>query len=743
MNVDLALGFEPFRHSALIHFKDAPSERHLRYLGWDPDSDLIAFLEVNAAEPLPYSRVPILKSRRKLFTHRGDWDVVDECVCPQWMIDWNEDVVNKSQQRQMAERDARLQKLGAMLTIGKGRLLFDSQYRSELIKEAAEESNVSEQVIRKLLTRYWWFGATKDALLTRRPDQGGPGEERIDVNTRKPGPQLSTVIENPRTKYQGVRMTRKRHDEWETFLVERAEEIYDQRGQVGLAGQFQISSLWLEFRDTVLVRRSMVDGQLKITPIPLHELPRRRQYLYFGKKIFQKRVLKKYFDSEYDWDAAKARVGHSTDHTRGRIVIYEFDGLLFNAQLLWGKHIINRVGKACVVIGACVETSAIVGVHITIQNESTNAYRNCLLNSFVPKDELLSTFGLESLAGGFVHGSCDEARFDRGPGIAENLRGPLTDEMKIGVRITRSRKGRDKPLVESFNRGIQDALAKLPGFYKRTRAGHDKDGQAKAERWAKIQFEDFVRLVLTYIHDWNTGRNIYERLPVEFAKSIDSPTPKGYFDAFRLERLADAAVEWTPKEIYSKLLPTIRLRVSKKGSVKYRGARYTSQRLQRRSEEASSTPSGKRDEMFIHVKAHPDTNRFLIWMLDDGTPRTLNMMMKYRRHFGTTMWLVQSRSNLRGRASKHETEMKSRERQLPSRMTSVIAKAEGLKPRKGTKRDKVANRKAKAEDEKRQAEVVAHAMFGVTPVPVPQPPPPTGAPGFYNPDADKRFDADI
>ena len=460
-----------------------------------------------------------------------------------------------------------------------------------------------------------------------------------------------------------------------------------------------------------------------------------------GREIFQENILKKYFDSEYDWDAAKARVGHSSDHTRGRIDIYELDGLLFNAQLLWGKHLINRVGKACVIIAACVETSAIVGVHITIQGESANAYRNCLFNAFVPKDELLKTFKLESLADGFVHGCCDEARFDRGAGIAISLRGPLTDEMKIGVRITRSRKGRDKGLVEAFNRAIQDALAKLPGFYKRTKAAHDKDAKEKAEKWAKVQFDEFVKLVLTYIHDWNTQRNIHDRLPEKYARALKIATPKAYFEALRKQRLADAAIEWSPKETYERLLPSRTVTVAAGGTVKHEGACYKSAALERLWETSVSTPSGHAKKMSITIKPHPDTNRFVIWVMPDGEQRLLTMMPKYQRHYGTNVWMVHRRNNLRGRASKYESETKARQAKLPGRMTKVMADAHGLKTPKSSRGAKVAAREAKVEAEKRTAEILAHEMFGVkmeTPV-VPD----ERNLGVYNPDTDDRFNGDI
>ncbi|MFM0412093.1 hypothetical protein [Paraburkholderia dipogonis] len=746
MSFHEALRYEPFRHGALIRENNAPAGTYLRYLGWDPDSDQIAVLVVSETGEVPGSRLPELRDRKRLFEHRDCWQVVDECVCPKWMRDWDEDSSTKKKQRQMSERDARWEKIGALLTIGGKRVLFDARFRNELIKQAAKESAVSEQRIRHLLTVYYWFGATRDAMLSLRPNQGGPGQRRIYINRRKPGPELSTLKENPKSRLRGARMTPRLFELWRTFLLKRAQEIHDLKGKVGLAGQFRLSTLWIEFRDEILVKTKVVDGVTTSTPIPLERLPRRRRFLELGRDIFRDNILKRYFDSEYDWDAAKARVGHSSDHTRGRIDIYEFDGLLFNAQLLWGKHTLNRVGKACVIIGACVETSAIVGVHITIQNESSNAYRNCLFNAFVPKEELLQTFGLEALSDGFVHGCCDEARFDRGPGIAQGLRGPLADEMRIGIRITRSRKGRDKGLVESFNRAIQEALSKLPGFFKRTKASHDKDGRSKAERWAKVQFNEFVKLVLTYIYDWNTQRNIFDRLPEELAKVLPIHTPKAYFEALRLQRQADAAIEWTPRETYSRLLSSQTLRVASGGNVKLNGAKYTSTVLKRMWEMSVSTPSGNGTKMSIVVKPHPDTNRFLIWVADDGSQRLLNMMPKYRRHYGTNIWLVHNRNGLRGRASAYETEIQARQAQLPGRIRKVMADAHGLKPTKlsnGAKGAKVANRRAKAEAEKRDAETAAHVMFGAGPDHTA-----VGAAGehrygVYNPDNDERFAGDI
>ncbi|MFL9869237.1 hypothetical protein PQR67_34135 [Paraburkholderia fungorum] len=646
-------------------------------------------------------------------------------------------------QRQMSERDDRMAKIGVMLAIGAKRMLFDAKFRTSLIQQAAKESELSEQRIRRLLTTFYWYGAVPNALLTLRPNQGVTRERRLYLNTRKPGPKLSTWKEDPSTHLRGSRMTPKLYELWRDFLVNRAKEIHEQKGKVGLAGQYRLSTLWVEFRDEILVKTKKIDGVQTAVPIPLERLPRKRRFLETGREIFREHVLKRYFDSEYDWDAAKARVGHSSDHTRGRIDIYEFDGLLFNAQLLWGTHVLNQMGKACVIIGVCVESSAIVGVHITTKNESANGYRNCLFNAFVPKDELLHTFGLEALAEGFVSGCCDEARFDRGPGIAQALRGPLADEMKIGIRIARSRKGRDKGLVESFNRAIQDALAELPGFYKRTASSHDKDAKSHSERWAKVQFKQFVELVLTYIHDWNTQRNIFDRLPEKLAQKMTTYSPKAYFDELRQQRLADAAIEWSPRETYSKLLPSKPIKVAAGGAVKWEGAKYTNAVLQRMWEMNVSTPSGKAKRMQIVVKPHPDTNRFLIWVEEDGQQRVLNMMPKYRRHYGTNIWLVHQRNRLRGRAAAYETEVKAREQKLPGRMKAVMADAHGLKPRRTAKGAKVANRKAKVDAEKRDAEIAAHVMFGAKPDWNVEASVNEQRLGVYNPDDDARFAGDI
>ncbi|NYH26008.1 hypothetical protein [Paraburkholderia bryophila] len=743
MTLASTFAYEPFRQAALIRENDAKNGELLRYLGWDPDTDMVAFLRVSTSEKVPSSRLPETRGRKSFFEHRNDWSIVDECVCPEWMRKWNEDATTKQMQQQMAERDARLAKIGVMLAIGGKRMLFDAELRTSLIKQAAKESNVSEQRIRRLLTTFYWYGAEPNSLLTLRPNQGVTVRRRLYLNTRKPGPRLSTWKENPNTRLRGCRMTPKLYEQWRDFLLERARAIHDLKGKVGLAGQYRLSTLWIEFRDEVLVKKKIVNGVESIVPIPLERLPRKRRFLEIGREIFREHILKKYFDSEYDWDAAKARVGHSSDHTRGRIDIYEFDGLLFNAQLLWGTHVLNPMGKACVIIGVCVESSAIVGVHITTKNESANGYRNCLFNAFVPKDELLRTFGLEALAGGFVNGCCDEARFDRGPGIAQALRGPLANEMKIGVRIARSRKGRDKGLVEAFNRAIQDALAELPGFYKRTASSHDKDGKSHAERWAQVEFKKFVELVLTYIHDWNTQRNIFDRLPERLAQKMTSYSPKAYFDELRKERIADAAIEWSARETYSKLLPSKPVKVASKGTVKWEGAMYTNSVLQRLWEMNVSTPSGKANRMEIVVKPHPDTNRFLIWVDDDGRQRLLNMMPKYRRHFGTNIWLVHQRNRLRGRAAAYETEVRAREGKLPGRMKAVMANAHGLKPRHAAKGVKANTRKAKVDAENRDAELAAHAMFGakrdwnvgesVGEQRV----------GVYNPDDDARFAGDV
>lgn len=744
--------FQPFRPGALFRYRSAKPGVFMRYLDWDPVADLIAVVEIDTnLKEVPASRLPKLISRAGLFSNREIWESVDECVCPLWMRDWD-DAANEGSPL-IGPRDTKFAQIGPMLVKGGLQLLFDDKLRAGLIKEAAGESGCSEQWIRKLLTRYWWFGANKNALLPRRPDQGGAMMSRVGINKRKPGRRLAVELANPGLNV-GVPMTRELYDKWEKFILERAAEIHKNKGKVGLASQFSLPDLWVEFRDTVLVERKKVKGQWALVPIPLELLPRRRRFLAFGRRIFQEHVLRKYFDNEADWDAVKARLGYATDHTRGgRITIYEFDGLLFNAQLMWGENAINRaegvtaelVGKAVVMIGVCVETTAIVGVHITTQHESANAYRNCLFNAFVDKTELLTSVGLESLAFGFVHGTPDECRFDRGPARHRGLINPLIDDAKIGIRFARARRGRDKSVVEAVNRFIQEKLKHLPGFYVRTGAGHDKDAQTKAERWARIQFDDFVKLVLTFVHDWNTNRDIFERLPDWMVKSGEwkkASTPKSYFDTLKKKRLADAAIEWSPQETYRKLIATeCDIQVSE-GFVSVDGAKYGGSRLKALWDQHKSTPSGK-GSLLIDIKRHPDTNKFIVWVKDDGSFEPLYITQASQRAFGHNPWLVHHCRQRLKPISKNDAENRSRQAKLPAAMRELIASAEGLTKRRPRTGAKAANREAKIAAEKEAAEQRAFDLLEVERPSNWSADVTSESTGRYDPDADERFAGDI
>lgn len=737
---------EPFRPGTLIRYLDAPAGNVMRYLGWDPQQDMTAFLEIETVTP-PASRLPKLIPRGALFPNKDAWEVVSECVRPRWMEEWDDAKHDNSED--IARRDEKFGQIGVMLVHGGNSMLFNGEFRNQLIKRAAAEAQVSEQWIRRLLAQYWFYGANKNSLLPRREDQGGPDVPRVDVNTKKPGPPLATVKRNPRTRFRGAHMTRELLDKWAAFLIRRAKEIHAQKGQVGLTGQFRLTELWDEFRDTELIEEKKEGGLPIKVPIPLHRLPRKRRFIEFGKEIWRKNILTEYFVNEADWLAKRARLGHSTDHTRTRVTIYELDGLLFNAELLWGKNSLNPegVGKAVVMLGVCVQSTAIVGVHVTIQNESANAYRNCLFNAFSQKAELLETMGLGHLAGGFVYGASDEVRFDRGPGKSRGLVNPLIDDMKIGVRFARARRGRDKSIVEAANKFIQEKLKRMPGSYVRSVAGHDKDAKAKSEWWARIQFEKFVELVLTFVHDWNTTRDVFDRLPEWMVKDGkwkgDIATPKGFFDHLRGIRLADAAVEWSPEETYSKLIESVPAQVSE-GTVSVDSARYTSDALKALWNMHVSTPSGKRGELWINVKRHPDTNHFIVWVKEDGKIEQLTIMSDSRRRFGRNVWLIHQLRQTAKADSAYRRELAARKAQLPALMRQSIAEALALpkRPRRASVA-KSANRSAKAEAERLAAERRAFDTFNVdlpeswSVVPLEQ------ATGRYNPDEDERFAGDI
>jgi hypothetical protein len=223
----------------------------------------------------------------------------------------------------------------------------------------------------------------------------------------------------------------------------------------------------------------------------------------------------------------------------------------------------------------------------------------------------------------------------------------------------------------------------------------------------------------------------------------DTVTPKGLFDFLRAERLADAAIEWSPQETYARLIESIPLPVSE-GTVCVEGARYSCDRLKTLWNQHMSTPSGRRDELFIKVKKHPDTNQFVVWAMEDGRMEPLKMERGSKRQFGRNVWLVHHVRQTARSASKYITEVQGRSAKLPGRMRQVIAASHGLPKRpKCATGTKVANRGVKAEAERRDAELRAFETFDVDPPEnwsvISEGPVSSG----YNPDDDQRFAGDI
>src|SRR6266702_1999751 len=71
---------------------------------------------------------------------------------------------------------------------------LDRFTRGTVVSVHAKSSGVPVSILYRLLTRFWWFGCDKNALLNLRSKQGGQGRSRLGGEKKKGRPNAVTVL---------------------------------------------------------------------------------------------------------------------------------------------------------------------------------------------------------------------------------------------------------------------------------------------------------------------------------------------------------------------------------------------------------------------------------------------------------------------------------------------------------------------------------------------------------------------
>lgn len=523
----------------------------------------------------------------------------------------------------VAGRDRRFGLIEPLVNASALPALLHRKQRRALIEQQALASNTDSVRLRKLLTRYWWYGCDKNALLELRAHQGGLGNIRCKPGPIKRGRPGAIVREQPNTRLKGVNVTQ-RH----LAIFAQALELYWIAENATLAETYSLMEHHL-FRKTV----STPDGTVKTYQISKRHIPSREQFVYHARRIIREHGLKRQKLSELDYMSKEAgRFGSARDIAEGPGDIFDVDATEFDFELVASWDATRRIGKPTTYLVIDRSSTAIVGFHCEPRAENWEGYRRALYSAFTPKDELLKRCGLfEEFGNIWPFNAVPNAVFsDRGPARSNDALKALCGELGLEKATSPTKRPDLNAVVESFQKVVQQRISLLPGAYKHKGDERSKQRASTARRSARLNERAFLACAVAAICEHNQGTNAAQLLTAPMIADKVKPVPEEIF-LWGLRNSASKYLHYrNPASLYPKLLPSREVAVYPSG-VRYSHARYNSQRLQSwRQQFARKTPRIK-----VYIDAHPN---YLYWQPAAGQWEELVMSAADQARFEGMGW---------------------------------------------------------------------------------------------------------
>jgi hypothetical protein len=495
-----------------------------------------------------------------------------------------------------AGRDAKFSLIEPLVSVSALPGLMSRRERASLIEGRAAATKCASSHLRKLLTRYWWYGCDKNSLIDLKSLQGGPGKRRLNPGDAMRGTPNALARENPNSPYAGTNVSA-RHEQ----LFLKALHIYWAGKGFSLADSYE--HMRTELYRTLVTRK---DGTTFYRKTPGHKIPTIGQFRDHAKKLIAEHGLKQRNLSRLDYDTKEAsRGGTSQDIVFGPGDIFDMDATEFNFEIVASFNSRKKLGKPTVYLVVDRGSTEIVGAYLECRPERWEGYRRALFCAFTPKDAMLYDLGVTQEFGKIwrVHAVPNGIFSDRGAARHNDALKILSGELNLEKSLPPPKTPYLNAVVESLNKKLQNRLSILPGGYRRDNTGRAKQQHNDARSVSQLNERQFMKVLIAAIHDHNTNDDKTKLLTPKMTgvKGV----PEGIFNWGIKHSPVDHLRHLNHAELYARLLPSKSMSVSNKG-IRYENSYYDSPALQnwRGRQEA------KRPRQDFHIDADP---LYLYW----------------------------------------------------------------------------------------------------------------------------------
>ncbi|HZG10942.1 Mu transposase C-terminal domain-containing protein [Bacillus sp. BNPI-92] len=390
-------------------------------------------------------------------------------------------------------------------------MLLQKQGREKKIREIAEKTNLSPFKVKKLLSRYWQRGMTKNALLPDYSNSGGKGKAK-DLTKEKVGRPRKVNIANE--YHVGINIT----DEVKVQFELAINKYYRASNNYSLKDVYHF--ILRDFYSD----RYKENGEMKYHIWDASRIPSYNQFYYWFKKLedpakdIQFRKSTKEFELKH-----RPIMSDSKSETNGPGTRFQIDATIADIYLVSSLDVNKVIGRPVIYAVLDVYSRIITGLYVGLEGPSWIGAMMALDNMVADKVEFCKQYGIDITTEQWpTHHLPEIIIADRGEFEGYSVEN-LINNLNIKIENTTAYRGDLKGIVErkfrTFNGKVKQ---KAPGaIQKEYRERGDQDYRLNAT----LNLKEFTSLIITMVLHHN--QKIIDKYPIEKEMVADGlvPTP--------------------------------------------------------------------------------------------------------------------------------------------------------------------------------------------------------------------------
>ncbi|WP_273130108.1 Mu transposase C-terminal domain-containing protein [Bacillus weihaiensis] len=389
--------------------------------------------------------------------------------------------------------------------------LIQKKGREKKISEIVEQTLLGKTKVKKLLSRYWQRGMSKNAMIPDYINSGGRGKGKTLSKEKAGRPRRVTVSGEIQT---GINIT----EEVKLQFEHAINKYYRKTNNYSLNDVYQF--ILRDFYSD----RYKDNGEMRYRIWEANRIPSYNQFYYWFKKFedpkmdIQSRISAKEFELKY-----RPLLSDSKSETNGPGTRFQVDATIADIYLVSSLAVDRIICRPVIYAVMDVYSRIVTGIYVGLEGPSWLGAMMALDNMVANKVEFCKQYNIHIEEEQWpTHHLPEIIIADRGEYEGYSVEN-LINNLNIKIENTTAYRGDLKGIVESKFRTMNGKVKqKAPGaIQKEYRERGDRDYRLDAT----LNLKEFTAIIITLVLQHN--HKIIEKYPMEKEMIADSmvPTP--------------------------------------------------------------------------------------------------------------------------------------------------------------------------------------------------------------------------